>query len=156
MFFYHCSFLIPYVFLVTFPWLEIPQGPKPPFSFPHPFLPRWMRLNADSLVSRLGSHGDINFFVRAFKLIDNLAAALVCSMIPMSQQKKPHPFASDYTPGQRCGWGSYTLLRGGDFQERDRGRCALNCPLLSPSPSCLVGRAPRAGFHIYPGRGWCL
>ena len=79
------------------------------------------------------------------------------SMIPITQQKKPHPFASDYTPGQRCGWGSYTLLRGGgDFQGRDRGRCALNCPLLSPSPSCLVGRAPRAGFHIYPGRGWCL
>ena len=77
------------------------------------------------------------------------------SMIPISQQKKPHPFASDYTPGQRCGWGGYTLLRGGDFQGRDRGRCALNCPLLSPSPSCLVGRAPRAGFHIFP-RGWCL
>ena len=79
------------------------------------------------------------------------------SMIPITQQKKPHPFASDYTPGQRRGWGSYILLSGGgDFQGRDRGRCALNCPLLSPSPSCLVGRAPRAGFHIYPGRGWCL
>ena len=81
-----------------------------------------MRLNADSLVSRLGSHGDINFFVRAFKLIDNLAAALVCSMIPMSQQKKPHPFASDYTPGQRCGWGSYTLLRGGEIFKGEMGR----------------------------------
>ena len=101
-----------------------------------------MRLNADSLVSRLGSHGDINFFVRAFKLIDNLAAALVCSMIPMSQQKKPHPFASDYTPGQRRGWGSYILLSGGgDFQGRDRGRSALNCPFIESLPflSCWAG-----------------
>ena len=36
-----------------------------------------MRLNADFLVSRLGSHGEIDSFVRAFKSMDNLAAALV-------------------------------------------------------------------------------
>ena len=36
-------------------------------------------------------------------------------MIPISQQKKPHPFASDYTPGQRRGWGSYVVEWGGEI-----------------------------------------
>ena len=45
-----------------------------------------------------------------------------------------------------------SLLRaGGDFQGRDGERYAINCPLLSPFPSCLVRRVPMAGYHFAPG-----
>ena len=74
-----------------------------------------MLLNADSLVSRRCSHGGIDSFVRAIKSIVNLAAALVCAMIPISQQKKPHLHASDYTPGQHRGWGSDVFVEWGEF-----------------------------------------
>ena len=78
------------------------------------------------------------------------------SMIPITQQKKPHPFASDYTPGQRRGWGSYILLSGGgDFQGRDRGRSALNCPFIESLPflSCWAG--PKGRFPYLP-RAWMV
>ena len=46
-----------------------------------------MLLNAGSLVSRIGGHGGIYSFGRAIESIVNLAAALVCSMTPISQQR---------------------------------------------------------------------
>ena len=54
--------------------------------------------NAGSLASRFRRHGGIDSFVRAVMSMDNLAAALVCSMISNFNRWEPHPLASITLP----------------------------------------------------------
>ena len=66
--------------------------------------------NAGSLVPRLRRHSGIDFFVRAVMSMNNLAAALVCSMIPKLQQMEASSTREYYSPGQRGDWGLIMYL----------------------------------------------
>ena len=92
--------------------------------------------NAGSLASRFRRHGGIDSFVRAVMSMDNLAAALVCSMIPKLQQMEASCTREYYSPGQRGDWGliMYLLSGWGEFQGRDGGKCARNCPFIESFP----------------------
>ena len=155
MFFYHCSVLIPCVSGHGPMSGNTTRSQNPPsLSHTHFYLgkcastPTFSCLVLAAMVKLTLSCGRLSQWT--------IWRRPLYSMIPISQQKKPHPFASDYTPGQRRGWGSYVVEWGGEiFKGEIEGGVRWIAPLLSPPPSCLVGRTPRAGFHIFP-LGWCL
>ena len=86
-------------------------------------------------MSRFGGHDIIDSFVRAFKSVDNLAAALVCSMIPISTKRSLiHSRVNMLPDSVVVGVVTWLLSGGGEFQGRDRGRCALYCPFIEYPP----------------------
>ena len=140
---YHCWFLIPDVFPVMFPCLEIPQGPQTPF--PPPLSPLYLGKYASMLA--------LSCLVLAAIVELTLSCGrwsrLSIWQQPMSTQwsldlnkKKPLPLASDYAPGQRRGWGSNTFVEWGVRFSRERWRKAcIILPFIESLPcmSCWAG-----------------